>query len=38
MAVSQEQRKANARLGWALASVALLLGLGFVAKVILFGR
>jgi hypothetical protein len=38
MALTAQQRKANLRLGLILASVAVLLGLGFVAKVILFGR
>jgi hypothetical protein len=36
--LSDEQRKANLRLALILASVALLFGVGFVAKVILFGR
>jgi len=30
------QRKANQRLGWILASVALVFALGFVAKIWLF--
>ena len=34
----ERQRKANLRLALVLASVALVLGLGFVAKVVLFGR
>jgi len=34
----QAQRKANLKLALVLASVALVLGLGFVAKVVLFGR
>ena len=38
MALTAQQRKANLRLGLILASVALILGLGFVAKVILLGR
>lgn len=33
-----QQRKANVRLALILASVALVLGLGFVAKIVLFGR
>jgi hypothetical protein len=37
MALSDEQRKANRRLGWALASVALVFALGFMAKMVLFG-
>lgn len=35
---TEEQRKANRRLAWTLASAALVFGLGFVAKVVLFGR
>ena len=35
---TDEQRKANLRLALTLATVALALGLGFVAKVVLFGR
>jgi uncharacterized membrane protein YqaE (UPF0057 family) len=38
MAVSEQQRKANIRLALILASVAVLLGVGFMAKVIFFGR
>lgn len=38
MAVSEQQRKANRRLGLILASVAILLGVGFVAKIVLLGR
>ena len=38
MALSEQQRKANLRLALILASVALILGVGFMAKVILFGR
>jgi hypothetical protein len=37
MAQSQEQRKANRRLGLILASVAAAFALGFVAKLTLFG-
>ena len=37
MALSDEQRKANRRLGLILASVALAFALGFVAKMTLFG-
>ncbi|MBP6901737.1 MAG: cytochrome oxidase small assembly protein [Burkholderiaceae bacterium] len=33
-----QQRKANLKLGLVLASVALVFGLGFVAKFVLFGR
>lgn len=36
--VSPLQRKANARLGWILASVALVFALGFAAKIIWLGR
>ncbi len=32
------QRKANVRLALILASVALVLGLGFVAKIVFLGR
>ena len=32
-----EQRKSNVRLGIALASAAVLFGVGFVTKIILFG-
>ncbi len=38
MAMTDEQRKANRRLGLILASVALAFALGFVAKFVLFGR
>lgn len=34
---AERQRRANLRLGLILASVALAFGLGFVAKVVLFG-
>lgn len=37
MPLSEEQRKANRRLGWILASVALAFALGLVAKLTLFG-
>jgi hypothetical protein len=37
MATSPEQRRKNLRLGVALLSVALVFGLGFVAKALLFG-
>jgi flagellar biogenesis protein FliO len=33
-----EQRKANARLAWILASMALVFVLGFVVKIIWLGR
>ena len=35
---SPTQRKANARLGWILASAALVFALGFVAKIVLFAH
>ncbi len=35
---TEEQRRANRRLGWILASVALVFALGFVAKIALSGR
>jgi hypothetical protein len=36
--ITDEQRKANLKLAIILASVAIVLGVGFMAKVILFGR
>jgi hypothetical protein len=33
-----EQRKANARLAWVLASTAIVFALGFVAKIWLFSH
>ena len=36
MAPSEQQRKANRRLGLILAAVALTFALGFVAKMVLF--
>ena len=38
VAPTPEQRKANARLGWILASMALVFALGFVVKIIWLGR
>jgi hypothetical protein len=38
MAQSDEQRKANRRLGLILASLALVFAVGFIAKIVLFGR
>jgi hypothetical protein len=38
MALTDEQRKANRRLGLILASVALAFALGFVAKFVLLGH
>jgi hypothetical protein len=37
MALSEEQRKSNRRLGLILASVAAAFALGFMAKLVLFG-
>jgi hypothetical protein len=37
MSLSNEQRKANRRLGLILASVAAAFALGFMAKMVLFG-
>ncbi len=37
MALSQQQQRANRRLAWILASVAVVFGLGFVAKIVLLG-
>ena len=34
---SDAQRKANARLAWTLAAIALVFGLGFVARIVLLG-
>ena len=36
--LSDEQRRANRKLGWILASVALVFALGFVAKMVFMGR
>ena len=38
MALNEQQRKANLKLGLILASVAIMFGVGFVAKIILMGR
>jgi hypothetical protein len=38
MAVTPEQRKSNVRLGLILASVALMVLVGFVAKLLLLNR
>jgi hypothetical protein len=35
---TDEQKRQNRRLGWTLASVALVFGLGFIAKIVFFGR
>ena len=37
MALNPEQRRKNLRMGLALLSVALVFGLGFVAKALMFG-
>jgi hypothetical protein len=38
MAQTEEQRKANSRLGLILASVAVVFALGFIAKIVFMGR
>jgi hypothetical protein len=38
MAQSEQQRKANLKLGLILGSAAVVFGVGFVLKVIFFGR
>jgi hypothetical protein len=38
MAQTEEQRKANRRLGLILASVAVVFALGFIAKIAFMGR
>lgn len=35
---AEQQRKANLKLALTLASVAIVLGLGFVAKIVFFGH
>ena len=35
---TEQQRRANRKLGWILASVALIFALGFVAKIAVLGR
>jgi hypothetical protein len=37
MAMSEQQQRANRRLAWILASMALVFGLGFVTKIVLLG-
>jgi hypothetical protein len=37
MSLSDDQRRANRRLGLILATVAIVFALGFVAKMVLFG-
>ena len=34
---SDAQRKANLRMGWILAAIALVFGLGFVVRIVLLG-
>ena len=36
--VQEQQRKANVKLAWVLASVAIVFFVGFVTKIVLFGR
>ncbi|MEN9416558.1 MAG: hypothetical protein RI988_178 [Pseudomonadota bacterium] len=36
--LSDEQRRANRRLGWILASVAVVFALGFMAKIAFMGQ
>ncbi len=36
MPISEQQRKANVRLGLILATVAVVLAVGFVARIVLF--
>jgi hypothetical protein len=36
MSLSEQQRRANRRLGWALAALVALFALGFVARLALF--
>jgi hypothetical protein len=38
MAQTEEQRRANRRLGLILASVAVVFALGFIAKIVFMGR
>jgi len=38
MATTEQQRKANLRLGLILASIAVLFGVGFMVKMIFFGH
>ena len=37
-ATADSRRRANSRLAWILASVALVFALGFVAKIVLFAH
>jgi hypothetical protein len=37
MALTEQQRKANRRLGWMLAALALTFGAVFVVKIVVFG-
>jgi hypothetical protein len=36
--IDDAQRKANVRTAWILAAIALVFGVGFVARIVLFGR
>ena len=36
--VQVQQRKSNVKLAWVLASVAIVFFVGFVTKIVLFGR
>ncbi len=38
MATSEQQRKANLKLGLTLASVAVVFLIGFITKIVFFGR
>ena len=38
MVRDERQRKANLKLGLTLATVAIVFGLGYVAKIVFFGR
>lgn len=37
MTISEQQRKANLRLGLILATIAVVLGVGFVVRIVLLG-
>ena len=37
MATTEQQRKANRRLGWILAALAMAFGAGFVVKIVFIG-
>ena len=38
MALSEQQRKANVKLGLILASMAVIFLIGFITKIVVFGR